>query len=333
MQRLYHSLLGVLLFASGIAGQTDLASIGTPTPPRPTQGVQSDNPQTNLPWLPVGPGDLLGVTVMDCPELSRAFRVADDGSVTLPLLQNKLHVAGLKPPEIEALIASATKEQHLLVRPSVSVAIMEFRSRPINVVGAVNLPTQFQASAGTTLLDALSQARGMTREAGPEIVVTSSQVGPDGIPTPLTRRIPVHALLHDTDPSLNIPLVGGEEVRVPEADKIYVVGNVKIPSALPVHDDMETSVLRVLAQCQGLTSFPTNQAYVYRLKPGTKEREEIVIPLHNIVKRTAPDVALFANDVLYIPDATGKRVTITIIEKLAEIGGSTLSGMAVWGRL
>jgi polysaccharide export outer membrane protein len=149
----------------------------------------------------------------------------------------------------------------------------------------------------------------------------------------LTRHIPVHALLHDTDPSLNIPLVGGEEVRVPEADKVYVVGNVKVPSALPVHDDTETTVLRVLAQCQGLTSFPTKQAYVYRLKPGTKERQEITIPLHDIIKRSSPDVALLPNDVLYIPDATGKRVTLTTLEKLAEIGGSTLSGMAVWGRL
>jgi polysaccharide export outer membrane protein len=140
-------------------------------------------------------------------------------------------------------------------------------------------------------------------------------------------------LLHDTDGSLNIPLVGGEEVRVPEADKVYVFGNVKVPGALPVHDDTETTVLKVLAQCQGLTAFPTKLAYVYRLKPGTKEREEIVIPLHNIVKRTSPDVALLPNDVLYVPDATGKRVTVTTLEKMAEIGGSTLSGMLIWGKL
>jgi polysaccharide biosynthesis/export protein len=333
MKLLYRSLVGILLFAFGIAAQTDLPSAGAPSAPRVTPGVQSDNPLTNLPWLAVGPCDLLGVTVMDCPELSRAFRVAEDGSITLPLLQNKLHVAGLKPPEIEQLIAAATKEQHLLVRPSVSVAIMDFRSRPINVVGAVNLPTQFQATSGMTLLDALSQAHGMTKDAGPDIVVTSFQTGPDGVRTPLTRHIPVHALLHDTDPSLNIPLVGGEEIRVPEADKVYVVGNVKVPSALPVHDDTETTVLKVLAQCQGLTSFSTKQAYVYRIKPGTKERQEITVPLRDIVKRSAPDVALLPNDVLYIPDATGKRITLTTLEKLAEIGGSTLSGMAVWGRL
>jgi polysaccharide biosynthesis/export protein len=333
MKLLYRSLSGTLLVAFGIAAQTDLPPAGAANAPHPTPGVQADNPLTNLPWLAVGPGDLLGVSVMDCPELSRAFRVAEDGSVTLPLLQNKLHVAGLKPPEIEQLIATAAKEQRLLVRPSVSVAIMEFRSRPINVVGAVNLPTQFQAASGTTLLDALSQAHGMTKDAGPEIVVTSFQIGANGLRTPLIRRIPVHALLHDTDSTLNIPLMGGEEIQVPEADKIYVVGNVKLPSALPVHDDMETTVLKVLAQCQGLTAYATNQAYVYRVKPGTKEREEIVIPLRNIVKRTAPDVALFANDVLYIPDATGKRVTLTTLEKLGEIGGSTLSGMAIWGRL
>jgi polysaccharide export outer membrane protein len=333
MKLLYRSLVGILLIAFSLAAQADLPAAGAPIAPRVTPGVQSDNPATNLPWLAVGPGDLLGITVMDCPELSRAFRVAEDGSVTLPLLQNKLHVAGMKPPEIEQLIATAAKEQRLLVHPSVSVAIMEFRSRPINVVGAVNLPTQFQATSGMTLLDALSQAHGMTKDAGPEIIVTSFQTGPDGVRTSLTRHIAVHALLHDTDTSLNIPLVGGEEVRVPEADKVYVVGNVKVPSALPVHDDTETTVLKALAQCQGLTAFPTKQAYVYRLKSGTKEREEITIPLHDIIKRSSPDVALLPNDVLYIPDATGKRVTMTTLEKLAEIGGSTLSGMLIWGKL
>ncbi len=333
MKLLYRSVFCIVLSASGIAAQADLPAAGAPPAPRVTSGVQSDNPQTNLPWLAVGPGDLLGITVMDCPELSRAFRVAEDGSVTLPLLETKIHVAGLKPPEIENLIAKAAKEQRLLVRPSVSVAIMEFRSRPINVVGAVNLPTQFQATSGMTLLDAIAQARGMTKEAGPEIIVTSFQTSADGVRTPLTRRIPVHALLHDTDPSLNIPLVGGEEVRVPEADKVYVVGNVKVPSALPVHDDTETTVLKVLAQCQGLTAFPTKQAYVYRVKPGTNERQEITIPLHEIVKRSSPDVALLPNDVLYIPDATGKRITMTALVKLAEIGGSTVSGMAIWGKL
>ena len=45
------------------------------------------------------------------------------------------------------------------------------------------------------------------------------------------------------DPAANIKLTGGEEVRVPEAGRIFVVGNVKKPGAFAVRDGAETSVL------------------------------------------------------------------------------------------
>ncbi len=41
----------------------------------------------------------------------------------------------------------------------------------------------------------------------------------------------VKQLMTGSDPGLNVPLEGGEEIRVPEARKIYVVGNVKKPGA------------------------------------------------------------------------------------------------------
>lgn len=59
------------------------------------------------------------------------------------------------------------------------------------------------------------------------------------------QRIPVKGLIDATDPALNIKLYGGEEIRVPEAGKVYVVGNVKQPGALAVHHETETTVLKV----------------------------------------------------------------------------------------
>ena len=210
MKLLYQSLIGILLFAFGIAAQTDLPPAAAPSAPRVT-GVQSDNPLTNLPWLAVGPGDLLGITVMDCPELSRAFRVADDGTVTLPLLPNKLHVAGLKPPEIEQLIATATKEQRLLVRPSVSVAIMEFRSRPINVVRrgkpSDTIPGNLGHDASGCYFAGARDDKG--RGPGNHRNVLSDRSGRGS-----NSFNPSHSgarAVARYGPSLNIPLIGGEE--------------------------------------------------------------------------------------------------------------------------
>ena len=52
--------------------------------------------------------------------------------------------------------------------------------------------------------------------------------------------------------------------------------------------------------------------------------------LDKILDRKAPDVALQVNDLLYIPDNKGKRLTANIIDKLAGFGSSTASGLIVW---
>jgi hypothetical protein len=67
----------------------------------------------------------------------------------------------------------------------------------------------------------------------------------------LTRRIPVKSLIDEADPELNIRLEGGEEIRVPEAGRVYIVGNVKRPGAFPIKDSAETSGLKVLALTEG----------------------------------------------------------------------------------
>ena len=63
-------------------------------------------------------------------------------------------------------------------------------------------------------------------------------------------------------------LHGGEEVLVPEALKIYVVGNVKKPGAYPIRNDEETTILQLLALSEGLTPYSAKVAYVYRRTPG-----------------------------------------------------------------
>jgi polysaccharide export outer membrane protein len=337
-------LSGIVVLAAGLAaqsGQQAYQQSSPQGPPQPApdlitsrgiQTVQAGDPATNLPWMPLGSGDLISITVRDCPELTRAFRVGENGTLSLPLLQGELQVGGMKPPDVEALIAAKVKAAHLLVNPSVTVAVMEYRSRPIYVLGAVRMPTIIQVIGEVRLLDVLTRAQGLAPEAGPEILVSTPQVGADGKRTMITRKVATRDLMHGADPTSNMLLTGGEEIRVPEADKIYVVGDVKMPSAVPIHEDTESTVLKVLAQCQGLAPYPQKEAFVYRTKPGTKEREEITIPLRLIVQRKSPDVTLLPNDVLYVPEAVGKRLTMAALEKISELGGATASGMAIWSK-
>ena len=125
----------------------------------------------------------------------------------------------------------------------------------------------------------------------------------------LTRRISVRGLIDDADPSLNVILTGGEEIRVPEVSKIYVMGNVKKPGAFPVQDGSETTIMEILALAEGLMPFSGSQAFIYR-REAKGPKNEIPVPLDKIMKRQAPDVTLTANDILYIPDNHGKRLGI-----------------------
>ena len=70
-------------------------------------------------------------------------------------------------------------------------------------------------------------------------------------------------------------LYGGEEIRVPEAGKVFVVGNVKKPGAYPVQDVSDTTVLKMLALAEGLMPFAAKQAFIYRREAGTVSKNEI----------------------------------------------------------
>ena len=173
----------------------------------------------NLPAQVIGANDLLLMSVYGMPELTRTVRVDPDGTVRLPMVQERIPAAGVMPAELESRIAQALVASNVLVDPVVSIAISEFHSRPIQVIGAVKNPVTFQSMGRTTLLDALTRAQGLTEDAGEEILVTR-QVGTEGQRESdlQPQRIPVRKLIERTDPhlpksGLRIPFRGAPKSR------------------------------------------------------------------------------------------------------------------------
>ena len=267
---------------------------------------------SNLPAHRIHSNDLVNVSIYGEPDLTRTIRVGSDGAIRLPLLDGKVKADGLMPEQLEKAIGDAFKSAEILVNPFVTVTVSEYHTLPpVSVAGAVRNPVTLEPNDPLTLLEALARAGGLVPEAGPDILI--SRPSPDS-PAPLVQRIAVRALIDAADPSVNVVLRGGEEIRVPEAGKIFVVGNVKIPGAFPVHDAAETTVLKVVALTQGLAPYASNEAYIYR------SQKEIVVDLAKIMQRKSPDVPLLANDILYVPDRTGKRVAISALEKVFALG-------------
>jgi polysaccharide export outer membrane protein len=293
----------------------------------PLLTAQTEAGSANLPAQAIGPMDLLAISVYGAPELTRSVRVSDGGQIRLPMLRQNIDVSGRMPAEVEARIAAALMEEEILVDPAVAVTIAEYHSRPISVAGAVKSPITFQAVGKTTLLEALTRAQGLTEDAGPEILLTRTAAPGGGL---LIERIPVKKLIDAADSSFNLALSGGEEVRVPQAGRVFVAGNVKHPGAFRIDSGGETTVLKALALAEGLAPYATKAAYIFRAR-ADGGRSEILIELSKIMDRKAADVGLAANDILYIPDNRTRRSTMNAIEKAIGFAAGTASGALILG--
>lgn len=276
----------------------------------------------NLPAQKIRPNDLIGISVYGEADLTRTVRVAADGTIRLPILKKHVKADGLLPEQLEEAVAAALQEEQILVDPFVTVTVAEYQSRPISVAGAVKQPVTFQAIGTVTLLEAIARAGGLSPEAGPEILITRPSSGGPA----LVQRVLVRSLIDGADPNVNLSLAGGEEVRVPNAGKVFVVGNVKKPGAFAVEDATESTVLKMLALSEGLMPFAAKQAYIYRREPNGS-KNEIPVDLRKIMDRKSPDTPLLANDILYVPDNRRSRATMSAIEKVVGFGSGATSAL------
>jgi polysaccharide biosynthesis/export protein len=125
--------------------------------------------QTATPDYPVGSGDVIEVTVSGIDDLKeRTVRVSGEGQIELPLV-GVIQVDGLTESGVrDKLRAALTKYMY---NPEVDVFVKEYHSRQVAVVGAVRTPGLIMLNGGESILDAITQAGGMTADAADEIVI------------------------------------------------------------------------------------------------------------------------------------------------------------------
>jgi polysaccharide export outer membrane protein len=119
---------------------------------------------------PVGPGDVIEISVPGVDDLKeRTVRVSGQGQIDLPLI-GIIQVGGLTEGEVRDKLKEALTKY--MYSPQVDVFVKEYHSRQVAVVGAVRAPGLIVLTgAGESILDAISQAGGMTADAADEIVV------------------------------------------------------------------------------------------------------------------------------------------------------------------
>jgi polysaccharide export outer membrane protein len=266
----------------------------------------------------IGSGDLLGIEVFDVPELSRDVRVNETGYISLPLMPSKVRAGGLTTFQLQDKLAELLQTNGLVSTPQVSVSVKEQHSQPITVIGSVRSPMVIQARSQTTLLQALSQAGGISETAGTTIVVTrpapnvSGSADPNDSSAPSasqTFTIDMSDLLESGDSRFNIPLIGGDVVSVPRAGIIYVVGAVTRPGGFLLQNDLDhMTMLKMLSLAGGTTNTAKmKNAVILRKNLDTGKRDQVPVDLSKVMKLKTQDVQLQANDILFVPDSNGLK--------------------------
>jgi hypothetical protein len=143
------------------------------------------------------------------------------------------------------------------------------------------------------------------------------------------QRIPIKALNSGSDPSLNVPLQGGDLVMVPVIGTVVVTGNVHVSGIFPVQDSGTTTVMTAIAQAQGLGDYHPQKVYIYR-PDDQGVKHEIEVNLTEILKRKKPDVTLQAKDILYVPDNNGKKNFNLWMDRLAGVGTGAATGALIY---
>jgi polysaccharide export outer membrane protein len=157
----------------------------------------------------LGPGDVFQMQIVGEKDLPEEYQVASDGTVDLPYIQT-VTVAGLEPQEVSRLIREQLVKKKILMDPSVVVSVKEYSSKRITVLGQVQKPGSFPLSPGMTLIQAVSQAGGLTSIANKDRVnlTRRSKTGSK------TVVISVDAITEGR--SRDIPLQAGDQIYIHE---------------------------------------------------------------------------------------------------------------------
>src|SRR5438552_1545477 len=113
----------------------------------------------------IGAHDVLIITSYDDKDLSGKFTVETDGTFTFPML-GRITAAGMTLRDTEASIEKRLVDEGLFVAPDITVAVDQYRSQKLFILGEVRKPGVYTMSTSMNLIEALALADSMLPTAG-----------------------------------------------------------------------------------------------------------------------------------------------------------------------
>lgn len=142
-----------------------------------------------------------------------------------------------------------------------------------------------------------------------------------------TVAIDLKKLLSTGDPKLNVLVYPGDVVKVPNADLVYVVGEVGKPGGFQLKSNENVSVLQAIALAEGLKhTSASSRSRIIRTDPATGKRREIPIDLNKIIAGKIADPMLEPRDIVFVPNSAGRAALYRGVEAAISVG----SGVAIY---
>jgi len=282
---------------------------------------------------PIGPGDLLRITVVGIDQLeNQEVRVTGNGTVTFPFA-GTISVINLTGDDLERELEERLSTY--IHDPEVDVFNEEDKSRTVRVMGLVNKPGLIVlASRNESIMDTIGEAGGLRDDASQRILFIPAPLPPaafdmaspalnasssspphellqsslkksvsegDGVLIPVSyydaAASPIVMNMHDDRQRrcLQLPARPGDTIIVPVAGNVTVEGWVRTPGAVSLTPGM--TVLGAIAAAGG--ALFSSSAEILR-SGSDDQRTSLPVNLTAIQSGTIPDLPLQAGDVVMV---------------------------------
>lgn len=242
----------------------------------------------------IGPRDVLEIVIWDHDDLEREVHVSRKGEFSFPLI-GKVQADGITVDQLEKKIGDKLSGKYI-IDPQVSIAVKEYRSKCVFILGDVETPGEYTLTGKTTLVEVLSLAGGPTEDAGSEVIVIRPKNHREN-PISLEEakedeiiKVNLRKLL-EGDTSQNVFLKPNDTIYISQEEYFYVFGEVKKPGRYSM--EKGTTVLKAITTAGGVNEKAAiNKTRIVREQEGAK--------IQISVKMTDP---LEPEDIVMVPES------------------------------
>lgn len=290
------------------------------------QTVFGQTPTVSQGYL-LGPGDVISIKVLGEADFTvEKATIDEDGKIQIPYAEEGLMTKCKTEKDIRAEVIKIYSK--MLRNPQVTVQINERKSRPpATIYGEVRTPQRVELTRQVRLLELLGFSGGVIEEKASGMVqVTRTQ------PPMCSEATARETWNNETNYGLNAPsslyslasikqaqnesnpiIYPGDIIVVMKAPPIYVIGEVMAIKEIVIPEN-GLSLTEAIAQAGGFNrEAQKKDIVIQRVKPNSRERENIAVNYDLIKKGQQKDIMLEPNDIVVV-NKTKKSVGATILE-------------------